>query len=1134
MKNFYFPFFLLIFSGILHAQNEASVWYFGQNAGLQFDTSTNTVTAITNGELNTLEGCTSISDQNGDLLFYSDGRTIWNSNHQPMPNANENFNTGLLGDDSSTSSGLIVPKPQDANFYYIFTVDEPHHFNSSAFPNEVDGDGVNDGLAYSLVDMSLEGGLGDVDPLEKNITLETFDPTNPDEVDYKCSEKITAVKADDCSSFWVITHFTNKFYAFKIDENGVETTPVISEVGPEVPVSGYRRNSLGYIKASPDGTKLVVAHFGFSENTGQDAAGGVYLFDFDNDTGIVSNEQEIYGPENGDSPYGVEFSAENTKVYATIGLGPAGNGSSQVLQWDLLSDNISDSQTVIHTSNTLTAGALQLGLNQKIYRAQMDFSNFGTTGQYLGVINNPELIGNEANFVENGLLVDVNNNFQNLSRIGLPPFIQSLFNSTIDIIQNGISTTELKLCNGSDYTLTAEEIDGAFYSWSKDGAPISETTYQLFVDEPGFYEVFIEPNNGECPIEGEAIVTYHDIPILVSAPNIENCNSTFNSQFDLTINDSAILGAQDPANYSVHYYTSMEDAINNMNEIIGAFDYTGNGEFQTIYAVLQNDENEICKDFGEFQIKTYLTPNVESNDDFIICDSEMNQDTMDGIATFDLTEFNPQILGDQDENLFSITYHNSEDNAINNTNALPNIYTNVTPNQEELFVRIENNENPDCFSVDSFSLIINNSPIANDVSLIQCDEDGISEGFTIFNLNQITEDITEGEADRTVHFFLDIEDAENHENELNPDFFENFFNPQILIAKVVNDLTGCISFSTITLDISSTAISNIELTTCDDDGTEDGFQTFNLNSVLEQLENETPIDTEISFYENYEDALTEQNSIGLNYTNTTPYQQIIYARGENMNACFGISEINLVVYELPQIETEFETLYCLNFFPETITLTAGLINDLPNFYYFEWSTGETSSEIMVNEPGTYTVNVINTDGCFKTRTITVLPSNIATIEGFEISDASSNNSITVFVTGEGDYEYAIDSEFGPYQDSNVFENVLSGFHTIYVRDKNNCGVVDDLVSVIGFPKFFTPNNDTYNDTWQVKGLSSQFQPNSIIYIFDRYGKLIKELDPLGIGWDGTLNGYALPASDYWFAVTLEDGRVFRGHFALKR
>ena len=162
-----------------------------------------------------------------------------------------------------------------------------------------------------------------------------------------------------------------------------------------------------------------------------------------------------------------------------------------------------------------------------------------------------------------------------------------------------------------------------------------------------------------------------------------------------------------------------------------------------------------------------------------------------------------------------------------------------------------------------------------------------------------------------------------------------------------------------------------------------------------------------------------------------------------------------------------------------------------------------------------------------------MPSNIATIENIEVIDATSNNMITVFVSGEGDYEYAIDSIFGPYQDSNVFENVGPGFHSIFVRDKNNCGSIEEMVAVIGFPKFLTPNGDGYHDTWQVYGLSDASQPESIIYIFDRFGKLLKELSPRGKGWDGTFNGQPLPSSDYWFHVKLQDGRIFKSHFTLK-
>ena len=114
-----------------------------------------------------------------------------------------------------------------------------------------------------------------------------------------------------------------------------------------------------------------------------------------------------------------------------------------------------------------------------------------------------------------------------------------------------------------------------------------------------------------------------------------------------------------------------------------------------------------------------------------------------------------------------------------------------------------------------------------------------------------------------------------------------------------------------------------------------------------------------------------------------------------------------------------------------------------------------------------------------------------------------------------------------------FSGVGPGFHTVYVRDKNDCGTVKKNISVIGFPKFLTPNGDGYNDRWHVYGINTPNQANSEVYIFDRYGKLLIQLNPLGDGWDGTYNGAIMPTSDYWFYVKLEDGRFFKGHFTLK-
>ncbi|WP_037051815.1 T9SS type B sorting domain-containing protein [Psychroserpens burtonensis] len=1132
------------------AQQEASYWYFGQNAGLRFNSGNGTVTAITDGQIDTLEGCTSISDTTGDLLFYTDGRTVWNQNHEIMANGDYFGGTGLLGDPSSTSSGLIVPKPQDPTQYYIFTVDEPHHLNANAFPNQYTGtyqggtsapeedDGFNNGFAYSLVDVTLDGGLGDVVDTEKNIPLITYDVANPLEEAYKCSEKITAVKADDCSSFWVITHFIDKYYAFKVDINGVNTTPVISTVGPEVPISGYRRNALGYLKASPDGSKLAVAHLGFATEQAGNAPGGVYLLDFDNDTGIVSNSVELYGPDQGDSPYGVEFSAENRKIYASVGAGIGGGGDSTIYQWDLESSDIPNSIEIIHQSTVFSAGALQLGLDKRIYRAQIDFSvnfnvPFPNTGNFMGIINNPEETGSATNYDETGILLDINGGFQNTSRIGLPPFIQSLFNSQIDIIQNGISTTELKLCTGDSFTLTAEDVAGGTYSWTKDGIELTEITFELDINEPGFYEVFIEPNSGECPIEGEAFVGVFDIPTATQPQNMVNCDFTEVSVFDLTAQDSAILDTQDSLQYSVHYFTSQEEADNNTNEIIGNFTATENP--QIIYARVDNNDNVNCYATTSFTLTVSITPVISTLDDITVCDTDFNGNNMDGFTTITLDGLNAGILFTQEPLLYAITFHPSQQDADDNTDIFLNSYTNTTAYTEEIFVRIENNANTDCFSTGSFILTINDAPDAIDATLTQCDEDGIPEGFTTFDLNQVFDDITGGGANRTIQFYVSLTDLENNEDELNADAFENYFNPHIIYALVTNTDTGCTNIAELSLQASSTSSNSTTIEVCDDDGTEDGFYNFNLTSAVDAILFGIDPDLEVRFYETYQEGLLEDNPLGNSFTNTIAYNQTIYARVENMNACFGISDIELTVFELPNIIIQEDLYYCLNTFPQTIILTGGLIDDTPNNYYYDWSTDEDEFEIEVNEPGTYTVRVTSTEGCFKDRTINVLASDIATFAEIQVTDATSNNTISVFVTGEGVYDYALDNPAGPYQESNIFENVSFGFHTVYVRDiENNCGTVNEVVSVIGFPKFFTPNGDTFNPTWQVKGISSNFQPNSQVLIFDRYGKLLAEIDPLGPGWDGTFNGFNMPASDYWFVVTLEDGRTFKSHFALKR
>lgn len=251
--------------------------------------------------------------------------------------------------------------------------------------------------------------------------------------------------------------------------------------------------------------------------------------------------------------------------------------------------------------------------------------------------------------------------------------------------------------------------------------------------------------------------------------------------------------------------------------------------------------------------------------------------------------------------------------------------------------------------------------------------------------------------------------------------------------------------------------------------------------------------------------------------------------------------IPFAVNQVPNINLLGDELVCSNLSTFTKVIDAGLLDSSKiNDYSYTWFLNgkaiveETSYSLTVNTEGIYTVEVINVHGCLRTRTITVLASNIAKITNINIIDLADSNSITITATGAGNYVYSLDDESGSYQDENVFTNVRAGIHTVYVKDLNGCGVVPKEVAILGIPNYFTPNQDGFNDYWNIKGVNTAFNSKTSIQIFDRYGKLLKQINPLGQGWDGTFNGQLLPATDYWYSIELQDGRIYKGHFALKR
>jgi gliding motility-associated-like protein len=208
----------------------------------------------------------------------------------------------------------------------------------------------------------------------------------------------------------------------------------------------------------------------------------------------------------------------------------------------------------------------------------------------------------------------------------------------------------------------------------------------------------------------------------------------------------------------------------------------------------------------------------------------------------------------------------------------------------------------------------------------------------------------------------------------------------------------------------------------------------------------------------------------------------------------------------------------------------------PGYSLYTWSTGETGPEITVSEPGEYSVDAINSQGCLSSKTVTVATTAIPVISTIEIEDWSEANNIISVVTETSNasiinFEYSIDGIH--FQESNVFTNLEPGAYTVFVRDVYGCDFDMETTYLLSYPRFFTPNKDGINETWRIK-FSSLAEPDLMVYIYDRYGKMITGFGADSIGWDGTLNGKDLPSTDYWFVVNRQDGRVFKGHFSLIR
>lgn len=316
------------------------------------------------------------------------------------------------------------------------------------------------------------------------------------------------------------------------------------------------------------------------------------------------------------------------------------------------------------------------------------------------------------------------------------------------------------------------------------------------------------------------------------------------------------------------------------------------------------------------------------------------------------------------------------------------------------------------------------------------------------------------------------------------------------------------------------------LTECESQSN-DGTAQFDLSVQTPMiLGAQDPDNYTVTYHISQADADSGQNPLPELFTSTDA--EIFGRIAINSGDCYGTTSFQIKVNPIPESEIAQQTPLCPG---STIAISADAAYD-----HYLWSTGDTGNTILVSQPGTYSVTVTkdypegSCSAVFSTEVFEVTQATISEIITVDWTD--NQNSITVSTDNPGnqELEYSLDGVL--YQSSPVFNNLLAGVYTVYMRDVYRCGSDDQTVQLLTYPKFFTPNGDGYNDYWKVK--FSESEPGMETYIFDRYGKFLKQLGSASQGWDGTYNGKMLPSTDYWFLVKRADGREFRGHFAMKR
>lgn len=696
-------------------------------------------------------------------------------------------------------------------------------------------------------------------------------------------------------------------------------------------------------------------------------------------------------------------------------------------------------------------------------------------------------------------------------------------NSIFTLCENDGNQKESFFFENYDATIVNNEIGLEVFYFLNQNDALNNTNS---IDKYSGYENISNPQtiyvrrqsefNTNCFTVDPITIKVSAYPIFNNPEDLFLCDDISNNGKELFDLNAAIQNMGiDTNNVSVNFYTTFNNAENDISPLPTSYENVVNP--QTIWAKVQT--NEGCYEAVSFKLNVIHVGLINEPSPVSYCDSDNN-----GYEIVDLTSDDVDVLMIR-QNEIILSYYETEDDAINLTNPInnPTNYAVNANNETPTTVYIvATNAISNCSLYVSLDLFVYNMPqLPNETELDLCQED-----ITKLNLSSVTELINNNNSDNIViSYYNSYENAVNENNPL-PSMVTVNNQTITVFAKATHNVSGCYTIKPFTVNLNEIppTYELTDLRTCSNASS----VSFDL---LNALNNQNTFDFSIDFFTNLEDAEANTNPI----SNKTHYlasdNEVIYTRFTNtISGCYSIATFSTYLDAYPIIALEPEYVLCPEY--ETLFLNAYTGNDNDTYL---WSDNSTDASIEISNIGTYSLTITSEYGCENTLYFSVRASESAIVTDIETVSFTDSNSITVHVSGIGHYVYSLDG--GSVQTSNIFTDVSIGYHTVNVYDEKGCSptVVSDVV-ILGFPKYFTPNGDGTNDSWNIFGFETLSKSN--ITIFDRYGKFLKVIAPGDVnGWDGTYNGHIMPSTDYWFEATINDTEkpfVYRGHFSLKR